>query len=565
MNCLKEKLIFPYEWLTEENIYDKQLPPIENFYSSLKLQNISKEQYDETLEIYKKLKCKNVKDYLEIYMKLDICLQVDVFNVFRNIIWNQFKIDCCKYITSCSLSLDLMLKYTGVKIQLFKDITMFDFVDSSITGGLCLASQNIADDDNDKSTISDSDVVSLYPYVMTQKLPISNYQFVSKFNRNKYGQMRNYSCLMNVEIYTNEKVLNNKILSQFPALISKSKISYDQLSEFQRKNLKENYVSSEKLVSHLGNDKNSYISFEMYEMMKSLGYKIKVKSILEYKHSDFMKRYIDFCFEKKSYYKSIGDKNMSLTFKILMNSLFGVMMTRVQNFKDFKIVTLEDQVDKLTSKPNFITRNIINEDLSIIEMGKLSVVYSYPILIGSIILQNSKVHMYNYLYKIYPRLFGDDYKILYMDTDSIYSKLNMPHEKYLEIVKNNPDIFGKNIGQLDSDHFDNKIKEAIFLSSKCYSYICEKDITGNENKLKNNIIHTKGILDSYSKQYIDHLLFKETLINNNKPDKIIFNTIQIKKQKISTKQIKKNNIEFLNDKRYIKDVNSNIPHTLFIE
>ena len=531
----------------------------------MKLQNIKQEQYDETLRIYKELKCKNIKDYLKIYMKLDICLQSDMFNVFRDIIWNQFEIDCCKYITSCSLSLDLMLKYTGVKIELFKDITMFDFTDSSIMGGLCLATQNIADDDNNKSTISDTDVVSLYPYVMTQKLPISNYKFVSKFDKLKYGQDKNYSCLLNVEIYTTKRVLNNKILSQFPALISKSKISYNQLSEFQRKNLKQNYKSSEKLVSHLGYDKNSYISFEMYEMLKSLGYKINIKKILEYKHSNFMKSYIDFCFEKKSYYKSIGDKNMSLKFKILMNSLFGVMMTRVQNFKDFKIVTLEEQVNKLTSKPNFITRNIINEDLSILEMGKLSVVYSYPILIGSIILQNSKVHMYNYLYKIYPKLFGDDYKILYMDTDSIYSKLNMTHEKYLEIVKNNPNIFSKNIGQLDSDHFDNKIKEAIFLLSKCYSYICQSDILGNENKLKNNIIHTKGISDSYSKQYISHILFKETLINNNKPDKIIFNTIQIKKQKISTKQIKKNNIEFLNDKRYIENINSNIPHTLFIE
>ena len=296
---LKQKTHFPYEWVTEENIYNKKLPPIENFYSSLKLQNISKEEYDDTLRIYKELKCKNVKDYLEIYMKLDICLQADIFNVFRNIIWNQFGIDCCKYITSCSLSLDLMLKYTGVKIQLFKDITMFDFTDSSIMGGLCLASQNIADDDDNKSTISDTDVVSLYPYVMTQKLPISNYRFVSKFDRNKYGQDKNYSCLMNVEIYTTEKVLNNKTLSQFPALISKSKISYDQLSEFQRKNLKENYVSSEKLISHLGYDKNSYISFEMYEMMKSLGYKINIKKILEYKHSNFMKPYIDFCFEKK--------------------------------------------------------------------------------------------------------------------------------------------------------------------------------------------------------------------------------------------------------------------------
>ena len=163
-------------------------------------------------------------------------------------------------------------------------------------------------------------------------------------------------------------------------------------------------------------------SFEMYEMMKSLGYKIIIKKILEYKHINFMKPYIDFLFEKKSYYKSVGDVGMSLTFKILMNSLFGVMMTRIQIFKDFKIVTKEDEVDKLTVKSNFISRNNVNENLSILEMGKTSVIYSYPVLVGSIILQNSKVHMYNYLYIIYPKLFGDDYKVLYMETDSIYSK-----------------------------------------------------------------------------------------------------------------------------------------------
>ena len=119
-------------------------------------------------------------------------------------------------------------------------------------------------------------------------------------------------------------------------MISKSIIKYDQLSEFQRKNLKENYKSSEKLKSHLGYDKDSYISFEMYEMMKSLRYKINIKKILEYKHSNFIKPYIDFLFEKKSYYKSIKNTGMSNTFKILANSLFGVMMTRVERFKDFK-------------------------------------------------------------------------------------------------------------------------------------------------------------------------------------------------------------------------------------
>ena len=107
---LKYKTCFPYEFITKENIYNENLPSIENFYSSLKLDGISKEDYNKTLEIYKKSNCKNIKQYLDIYLKLDICLQADIFNVFRNCIWHKFEIACSKYITSCSLSLDLMLK-----------------------------------------------------------------------------------------------------------------------------------------------------------------------------------------------------------------------------------------------------------------------------------------------------------------------------------------------------------------------------------------------------------------------------------------------------------------------
>ena len=83
-----------------------------------------------------------------MYLKLDICLQADIFNVFRNTIWYKFEIDCLKYITSCSLSLDLMLKYTGVKIELIRNISIFDYVNSSILGGICIASQNIENDKN---------------------------------------------------------------------------------------------------------------------------------------------------------------------------------------------------------------------------------------------------------------------------------------------------------------------------------------------------------------------------------------------------------------------------------
>ena len=232
---MKYKTCFPCEFITKENIYNENLPSIENFYSSLKLDNISEEDYDKTLEIYKKLNCKNIKEYLDIYLKLDICLQADIFNVFRNTIWDKFEIDCSKYITSCSLSLDLMLKYTEVKIELIRDISIFDYGNSSILGGICIASQNITDDKD--GVISSCDIASLYPYIMTKNMPIGNYRFIKYFNRNRYLDSE-YSCLLNCEIFTTNKVRNNSISKQFPALISKTSIKYDDLSEFQRKRFK---------------------------------------------------------------------------------------------------------------------------------------------------------------------------------------------------------------------------------------------------------------------------------------------------------------------------------------
>ena len=152
-----------------------------------------------------------------------------------------------------------------------------------------------------------------------------------------------------------------------------------------------------------------------------------------------------------------------------------------------------------------------------------------------------------------------------MDTDSIYAKLNISHDEYLKILEENKSLFGKNIGQMEPECIDNLIKEFISLSSKCYSYICENDIENNMNKLKNNIVHSKGIANSYKNKYIDHVLFKKTLLENMKPDKISFNNISVKNQQIKTNKIVKNDIKFLNDKRYISDIYQNIPHNLYIE
>ena len=71
---------------------------------------------------------KNLKEYLECYLTSDITLLADVFNNFRNIILDQFQLDCVKYISSPSLSKNCGLKYSKCKIEYIKDVDIFNFV-----------------------------------------------------------------------------------------------------------------------------------------------------------------------------------------------------------------------------------------------------------------------------------------------------------------------------------------------------------------------------------------------------------------------------------------------------
>ena len=118
---------------------------------------------------------------------------------------------------------------------------------------------------------------------------------------------------------------------------------------------------------------------------------------------------------------------MKLIFKIMMNSFYGSFLTDKTKFKDIKICTSKNQA----KKPNFNSFNIINENLVIIEMSEKKCVFDSPILIGTIVLFNSKCNLYNYMYYIIPKLFGrDNITISARDTDSIIYKIkNCSHKK----------------------------------------------------------------------------------------------------------------------------------------
>ena len=163
--------------------------------------------------------------------------------------------------------------------------------------------------DNENESIVYNDISSSqYPYELSKKLPVSNYKFVENFDENKYGQNKDYNCIMLCNVKTTDKIRKDCLYSQCPMLsISKCKITDKNLSEYQlnqiknkRDNKNSNYKSqSEKLITNLGNDSNTYLNFEIYQMFKKAGYDIEIKKILEFKHEAIFENYIEFLYSKK--------------------------------------------------------------------------------------------------------------------------------------------------------------------------------------------------------------------------------------------------------------------------
>ena len=119
---------FPYNYVNPETLQNENLPDKKYFYNMLKLKDIDDKGYRIVKEFYKNMKFKNIREYLECYLKSDITLLADVFNNFRKIIFDNIRLDCVTYISAPSLSKDAGLKYSNCKIENIRDVSIFQFV-----------------------------------------------------------------------------------------------------------------------------------------------------------------------------------------------------------------------------------------------------------------------------------------------------------------------------------------------------------------------------------------------------------------------------------------------------
>jgi len=104
-DLLRRKGIFPYEYINSvDRLNETGLPPKSPFYSKLNNTDISDEDYEHAPTVWKEFGCKTLRDYLNLYNKSDVSILADVFENFRDLCINAYKLDPAWYYTSPGLA-----------------------------------------------------------------------------------------------------------------------------------------------------------------------------------------------------------------------------------------------------------------------------------------------------------------------------------------------------------------------------------------------------------------------------------------------------------------------------
>ena len=105
-------------------------------------------------------------------------------------------------------------------------------------------------------------------------------------------------------------------------------------------------------------------------------------------------------------------------YKLLNNSFYGKTMENVRGQRDIRLVMNNKKRSILASEPNYHSTKHISEDFLIMEMKKRDIYIKKPIYLGQVILDYSKMLIYEYWYDYLKPLYDDKIKLCYMDTDS---------------------------------------------------------------------------------------------------------------------------------------------------
>ena len=568
-DLMVKKGVYPYDYIDSFEKFKEQLPSKEDFYSILNDKHIEDKDYQHAQNVWNTFNIKNMGEYHDLYLASDILLLADVFENFRKTCLKYYKLDPCHYFTSPGLSWDAMLKMTNIKLELMTDIDMFQFIEKGLRGGISYIANRYGKANNKYMKKYDEkapskyimylDANNLYGWAMSQYLPTGRFRWmtqkqIDKIDLAKYKEDSDKGIILEVDLKYPKEL--HDLHNDYPLAAEKIKVTNDMLSEYC-KNISDKYNISiglvHKLIPTLSNKKNYVLHYRNLQLYLSLGLKVdKIHRVLEFKQSPWLKQYIDFNTEKRKSAKNDFEKDF---FKLMNNSVFGKTMENIRKRVDVRLVTDENKLLKLASKPTYVSSKIFNENLVAVHKIKETLTLNRPAYVGMCILDLSKTLMYDFHYNYIKDKYGDKARLLFTDTDSLTYEIEA--DDVYQDFWNDKDKFDnsdypesspyfnktnkKVIGKFKDEAAGVPICEFIGLRSKMYSYIKDNNKGGKT---------AKGIKKNVIKEDIKHEDYKDILFN----DKQMYHkmkTIRSDNHELGSYEINKVSLSCFDDKRYI--------------
>ena len=212
---------------------ETELPSKNKFFSSLKNEDISENDYEKVKDIWDTFNIKDLGEYHDLSLKTDVLLLCDLFEKFINTCLNYYGLDPCYYFSSPGLAWDAMLKMTGIELELVGDTDIYLFIEIAVRGGISYVTKRYSkannkymkDYDNTKETsyIMYFDENNLCGSAMTEYLPYGGFDLSSIRKDSSEGYILEVDLEYPIELHD--------YFDDYPPAPEKFKVTNDMISK----------------------------------------------------------------------------------------------------------------------------------------------------------------------------------------------------------------------------------------------------------------------------------------------------------------------------------------------
>ena len=362
-------------------------------------------------------------DYHDHYLKKHVLLLAHVFEKFIATCLKYYKLDPCHYFIAPGLSWDTMLKMTDVKLEKISDIHQYLFIEKGRREGISYIPKRYAKandkymwdyDPNKQSTfITYLDKNNLYGWIMSKYLPYGKFEWLKNVDEldMSINEKSDVGYILEVDLKYPKEL--HELHNDYPLTPEKLTDTNDILSNYC-KSIAEKYEIKvgdiKKLIPNLGNKNKYVVHYRNLQLYLSLGIKLrKIYRVLQFKQSDWMKKYIDFNTKKRMSASNGFEKDF---FKLMVNSVYGKTMENLRKRANVRFVNNKKDFLKYTSRPTYVNHKLFNKSFAATHKVKPVLILHKPIYVGFTVLHLSKWLMYDFHYNFIKKTLVLNYCLL---------------------------------------------------------------------------------------------------------------------------------------------------------